>query len=132
MGLFNDTSLSAVGGAAKGAGLGSSLLPGIGTVAGGILGGAVGLLTAKHKAKMAKLQEGENQRENTMNQAWSGLLGQKEKLAQNIEAPSVLGGAAQGAMSGGMQAANIYQGLKESQLNDAFRKQLLAQNAPKV
>ena len=120
---------SSLGGAGKGASAGMALGP-LGAVAGGLLGGAIGLFTAKRRAKQARIQEGENQRENVQNQAWSGLLGQKQKLAQNIEAPSVLGGALQGGMAGVGQGMNVYQGMKKQDMNAEILKRLRSGGSP--
>jgi hypothetical protein len=98
-------------------------------VGGGLLQGALGAIKAKGERKRAEEMERENRSANVMDQAWAGMLGQKERRQETFDKPSVLGGALQGAMAGAMQGSNIYQGLKDSALNRQMKEKLLGQGA---
>lgn len=80
--------------------------------AGALLQGGLGFLKARSQKKQAEAQEQQNRAANVMDQAWSGLLGQKAQRQEEFEKPSVLGSALQGGLGGAMQGMNVYQGME--------------------
>lgn len=90
---------------------------------GGLLQGGLGFFANKKKANEAKRMERNNQAANELDTAWQGMLGPQAKRQEQFDRPSALGGALQGAASGAMQGANVYQGLMDA---DAKRKKMLA------
>jgi hypothetical protein len=93
-------------------------------VGGGLLQGALGFFGAKKKAKQLAEQEQQNRKANVMNQAWSGMLGQKQAMQEDFEKPSALASGLQGGLAGAMQGINVYQGLETGKAN---REKLLNQ-----
>lgn len=91
---------------------------------GALLQGALGFMGAKKKKQQAEAMEKQNREANVMNQAWAGLLGNKERAQEDFEKPSVLGGALQGALGGAMQGANVYQGLQDAASKKAMLDKL--------
>jgi hypothetical protein len=79
---------------------------------GALLQGGLGFFKARSQKKQAEEMERANRAANVLDQAWSGLLGQKAKRQEDFEKPSVLGAALQGGLGGAMQGANVYQGLQ--------------------
>jgi len=88
------------------------MLPAL-AIGGGLLQGALGFFGAKKKAAQLAAQEKQNRNANVMNQAWSGMLGNKAQMQEDFEKPSALAGALQGGLAGAMQGVNVYKGLKE-------------------
>jgi hypothetical protein len=108
------------------------MLPAL-AIGGGLLQGALGFFGAKKKAAQLAEQEKQNRAANVMNQAWSGMLGNKPMLQESFEKPSALGGALQGGLAGAMQGMNVYQGLQDMKAKelmlDKLRGQALVDNA---
>lgn len=104
------------------------MLPAL-AIGGGLLQGALGFFGAKKKAAQLAEQEKQNRQANVMNQAFSGMLGNKPQLQENFEKPSALAGALQGGLAGAMQGVNVYQGLKDLDSMKALKESLAQQSA---
>ena len=91
---------------------------------GGLLQGALGFFAARAKKKQIEKMEEANQRRNVLEQAWAGTYGQKEKLPEMMDKPSPVLAGLQGALAGGMQGLNVYQGMQNQDFKDRYLKML--------
>lgn len=99
------------------------MLPAL-AIGGGLLQGALGFFGAKKKAAQLAEQEKQNRQANVMNQAFSGMLGNKPQLQENFEKPSALAAGLQGGLAGAMQGMNVYQGLQDMKAKDLLLNKL--------
>lgn len=113
---MDDTAAGGLGGAASGASAGAGFGP-IGIAAGGLVGGAIGLLTARKRAaeakRLAQINNGLAYNDTAFGGFRHALDRGHEVGGVSDSAPSALGSTLQGALAGVQQGMNVYDGLRK-------------------